>query len=158
MSQTPPPPIVASTAVPDRANRATFSALATGWANWLKDHAVPEIAAVAVNVFNNALEAWSSAVASAASALAAATSESNAAASAEAAALAASAPAWVSGNAYALLFCVVSNIDFQTYRKITPTSISLLDPAADNLGDWVQLGAVERIGDILYLADNYSVL
>lgn len=68
MSQTVPPSITPSPVAPDRADRATFSPRATAWADWVKDHAVPEIEAVAENVYDNALDAYNSATASAGSA------------------------------------------------------------------------------------------
>lgn len=89
MTQTVPPSITPSPVAPDRADRATFSPRATAWADWVKDHAVAEIAAVATNVYNNAVDAFNSATtalgsanAASDSAAAAAISESAAAASA----------------------------------------------------------------------------
>lgn len=165
MSQTAPTGITASPATPDRADRSTFSSRATAWADWLKNQAVPEISAVEQNVYDNAVDAFNSAVSSlghANNALGhandAAASAIAAAASANAAGVTAGALPWVYGNTYGQDDSAISQIDFQTYRKITPSSVSLLDPAADNLGDWVQLGATENIGAILHLAANYSVL
>ncbi len=63
MSQTTPPTITPSPPAPDRADRATFSSRATAWADWVKNHAVAEIAAVATNVYDNAVDAYNSAVA-----------------------------------------------------------------------------------------------
>lgn len=63
MTQTVPPSITPSPVAPDRADRATFSPRATAWADWVKNHAVAEIAAVATNVYNNAVDAYNSAVA-----------------------------------------------------------------------------------------------
>ena len=60
MAQTPPPSITPSPATPDRADRATFSSRATSWSDWLKNNGVPEIAAVATNVYNNAVDAYGS--------------------------------------------------------------------------------------------------
>lgn len=89
MTQTVPPSITPSPVAPDRADRATFSPRATAWADWVKNHAVAEIAAVATNVYNNAVDAFNSATtalgsanAASDSAAAAAISESAAAASA----------------------------------------------------------------------------
>lgn len=96
MSQESPPPIIGSPPIPDRADRTTFSARATAWADWLKNHAVAEIAAVALNAFNNAVDAFNSAVAAAASAanaaVSAVASAASAAASAASAASALAAP------------------------------------------------------------------
>ena len=61
MTQTPPPLITPSPAAPDRADRNTFSARATAWSDWLKNNAVSEIAAVATNVYNNAVDAFNNA-------------------------------------------------------------------------------------------------
>lgn len=62
MTQTVPPSITPSPVAPDRADRATFSPRATAWADWVKNHAVAEIAAVATNVYNNAVDAFNNAV------------------------------------------------------------------------------------------------
>ena len=64
MTQTPPPLITPSPAAPDRADRNTFSARATAWSDWLKNNAVSEIAAVAANVYNNAVDAFNNATSS----------------------------------------------------------------------------------------------
>lgn len=64
MTQTTPPPITPSPATPDRADRNTFSARATAWSDWLKNNAVSEIAAVATNVYNNAVDAFNNATSS----------------------------------------------------------------------------------------------
>ncbi len=64
MTQTPPPLITPSPAAPDRADRNTFSARATAWSDWLKNNAVSEIAAVAANVYNNAVDAFNNAISS----------------------------------------------------------------------------------------------
>ena len=96
MAQTAPPSITPSPAAPDRADRTTFSARATAWSDWLKNSAVGQIAAVATNVYNNAVDAYNSAVASASSATSAlgykAAADASAAASAASALTAINAP------------------------------------------------------------------
>lgn len=68
MAQTLPPSITALPAVPDRTDRTTFSARATAIFDALKNVFVGQIAAVASNVYDNAVDAHSNAVASAGSA------------------------------------------------------------------------------------------
>lgn len=60
----------------------------------------------------------------------AALSEANAAASATAAGNSAAAAAWAAGT-YALNDCAVSQVNFITYRKITASSMTTIDPASD---------------------------
>lgn len=64
-------------------------------------------------------------------AAAAAASESAAAASATAAGLIAGALAWVNGGTYALYAAAISTLNFQTYRKITASSVTVTDPMND---------------------------
>lgn len=139
MTQTAPPSITPSPSTPDRADRTTFSSRATAFADWLKIHAVSEIAAVATNVYNNAIDAYNSATDALGSKTAAANSATSAANSATAASVIAGASAWVNGNTYGLNACAISQVTFQTYRKKTPSSATPLDPAIDQV-NWVQLG------------------
>jgi hypothetical protein len=71
MAQTAPTPITAAPTAPDRADRVTFSARATAWADWQKVSGVPGMNAAATNVYDNAVDAYGSAGASASSATAA---------------------------------------------------------------------------------------
>jgi hypothetical protein len=73
----------------------------------------------------------------------AAASETNAAASAAAAGNAASAAAFAAGT-YALNDAAISQVDFQTYRKITASSYCSTDPAADPT-NWAALGWLRTV-------------
>lgn len=64
---TTPPTITASPTPPDPTDRGTYNARAYAWMQWLKDHAVLEIYADALNCYNNAVEASASALAAAGS-------------------------------------------------------------------------------------------
>lgn len=77
MSQTTPPSLTAPGTAPDRSDRATFSARATAFATWMGT-AVTEFAALATNVYNNAVDCYNNAVAAAASAVSAAASATTA--------------------------------------------------------------------------------
>lgn len=61
MTATTPPAITAPGSSPDPTDRTTYNARAYAWMQWLKDHAVPEIYADALNCYNNALDAEASA-------------------------------------------------------------------------------------------------
>lgn len=63
---TTPPSITAAPAVPDRADRATFSVRATAAFDYIKNTFIAQIAAVATNCYNNAVEAVNAAIATAA--------------------------------------------------------------------------------------------
>ena len=73
MAQTSPPSITALPAVPDRADRVTFSARATAMFDAFKNVFVSEVSAVASNVYNNAVDAYNNATSAASSASTAAT-------------------------------------------------------------------------------------
>jgi hypothetical protein len=66
-AQTPPPITPVPTPVPQRGDRATFSSRVDAFVTWLIN-AVTQFGAVATNVYNNALDAFNSAVAAAGSA------------------------------------------------------------------------------------------
>lgn len=139
MPPTPPPPIAPSPPAPDRADRNTFSSRATAWSDWLKNNAVGEIAAVATNAYSNAVDAYTSSVNAASSATAAAQSALASATSATATAAISRAALWIDGATYAAPDCAISRLNYQTYRKKTPSSATPLDPAIDQV-NWVQLG------------------
>ncbi len=120
---TAPTPVTTAPTVPDRANRSTFANDATNYATWEKDHLVPEINALAENVYDNAGEA-------AASATTATTKATEASASAASAAAAANVSKWVSGQNYTEGTNVWSPTDFQTYRR-TVTGAGTTDPSQD---------------------------
>lgn len=129
MSQTVPPSITPSPVAPDRADRATFSPRATAWADWVKNHAVAEIAAVATNVYNNAVDAFSSATTATAQADLATTSAAAAAISESAAASDAANTAVLLANAGSMLginfgaFTMVDNELIVTHLTTATPSI-----------------------------------
>lgn len=90
-----------------------------------------QINAVNAEVNANAVAAASSAVEAAASADYANNSKNAVLATANA-------TAWVSGRAYPLYSNVISPINFQTYRKRTALSATVVDPSADP-ANWVVL-------------------
>lgn len=98
MTQTTPPSITPSPAAPDRADRNTFSSRATAWSDWLKTHGVPEIAAVATNVYDNAVDAYNNATSAASDAGTATTQAGYAYGSAQAAASSAASAASAPGT------------------------------------------------------------
>lgn len=139
MAITPPPIIDIPPTAPSTNSPSTFDALADAFvAHW--------------NAFRNQIVAalsWLQTMATAAetaatnaeaSESAAALSETNAAASATAAASAAGAAAWAAGT-YALNACAISQINYQTYRKITASSMTTVDPANDPT-NWTPLGGL----------------
>lgn len=65
---TAPPSLTATPVSPDRANRATFSALSIALDDWRKNFNVPEMVLALANVYNNALSAFNDAASAAASA------------------------------------------------------------------------------------------
>jgi len=130
MSQTSPPTITGSPAVPQRSDRNTFSIRVDAFVTWMAS-AVAEFGAVATNVYNNAVDAYNNAVAASASA----STATNAAASAVATA---GATQWVSGTTYALGAAVWSPVNAQTYRRIV-AGAGTTDPSAD-VTNWAKLG------------------
>lgn len=137
---TSPPALTGAPAVPDRADRPTFSARATAFFDWLKNSFVGEVSALANNVFGNATDAASSATAAEAQALASADSAVSAAASAATAQSVAGAGKWVSGQAYTEGQSVWSPINFQSYRRRI-TGAGTTDPSLDET-NWAVIGAV----------------
>jgi hypothetical protein len=94
---------------------------------------VPQLTAANLNVYNNAVSSYDSAVLSNGYAVSSQTSASDAAASAAAAGISSGSVPWVSGNPYAQFSVTISQIDFQTYRKYTAgTGSTAIDPASDN--------------------------
>ncbi len=130
MSQTSPPTITGSPAVPQRSDRATFSSRVDDFVTWMAA-AVSEFGAVATNVYNNAVDAYNNAVAASASA----STASNAAASAVATA---GATQWVSGTTYALGAVVWSPVNGQSYRRGV-AGAGTTDPSADAT-NWAVIG------------------
>jgi len=128
MSVTPPPTIDAPPPAPIRADRTTFSGRVDAFVNW-EISLVAQLAAVATNVYNNALSAWDAVTAAFNSATASARSASDAAASAAAAALSTNVTKWAPG-AFAEGQCVWSPIDYQNYRCIN-AGVRNTDPAND---------------------------
>jgi len=146
MSVTTPPTVDTLPAAPDPGNRSTFNTLAYPWSAALPTFST-QLQALANNVALNATDAASSASGAAAQVTAATAQAINAAASASAAATTAGAAAWVNGGTYALNANAISQIDYQTYRKKTASSVTTIDPKNDT-ANWVMLGAVGGIGTV----------
>lgn len=123
MAQTTPPTITPPPPAPQRGNRNTFSSLLDAFLLWLVN-SVAQFAAVAANVYNNAVDASGSATS-------ANTSATTANSAANAALSAAGAVRWVSGTTYQLDQCVISPADSGTYRRRTAAAVSTVDPAQD---------------------------
>ena len=104
-----PPTITVAPAVPDPSNRATFNLRSYPWTIWTRDVS-PQIEAVGTNVYNNSLEAFTSAT----DALAyrnAAQADANTAASFSGAVL------WVSGTTYTQGTVQYDPANFLPYRR-----------------------------------------
>lgn len=144
---TAPTAVTTAPTAPDRADRATFSSRATAWADYQKDNLVPEINALATNVYNNAVEAD-------ADATTASTKATEAAASAAAAAATAGATKWISGTTYAEGDVVWSPINSLSYRRISAGG-GTTDPSIDS-ANWASL-ASSPIGSTLYLAQFSAI-
>ena len=132
---TTPPTITTSPAVPDPSNRATFKTRAYPWTIWMRDVAA-EIAAVATNCYNNAVEA-------AASAVAALASQTSASLHASSAASFSAATMWVSGTTYTAGVAVISPINFLTYRRRS-TGAGTTDPSLD-LANYAVLSLLQAL-------------
>lgn len=131
MSQTAPTLADAIPPAPSTSNISVFDSVAdTFFAAWANVRS--QFNALATNAYANAVDCYSNS-------MTASTAASNASASATAAASASSAAAWVSGNTYALNAAAISQIDFQTYRKITASSVTTIDPKND-AANWTKLG------------------
>lgn len=123
MSQTPPPLelIPAEPTPPSTTRPATFAADADAFLAWLVSIG-DYIVLMANNVYDNCVDAYNSAV--------------SAASSASSALAVAGATAWVNGGTYDVNTGAISQVDFQTYRKITASSVTTTDPSADPT-NWV---------------------
>lgn len=131
MAATPPPSITpAPTPAPQRGEKATFSTRVDAFVVWLTA-AVGQFAALAMNVYNNALDAFSSASAASSSASAASASAANALSSANSASATAGATLWIAGQTVNQDQVKISPFDRRTYRRKTATGVSNVDPAMD---------------------------
>ncbi|MEX5744641.1 hypothetical protein [Massilia sp. X63] len=120
---TTPPTISAAPAAPQRNVKATFSDRVDAFVTWLVT-AVSQFAAVANNVYNNAVETYNSAV----TASTAATTATDAAAAAVATA---NATLWVSGQTVAQDANKISPLTRLTYRRKTAAGSGTTDPSLD---------------------------
>lgn len=134
---TNPPAITPPPEVPQRGVKATFGKLVDAFNTW-KAASVAQFAAVALNTYNNAVEAFNSATSSGTSAGNAATSATNAAMFAQAASDFASAASvttgatlWVSGQVVQRDAAVISPADRRTYRRKTAAGSGATDPSVD---------------------------
>lgn len=101
---------------PDKADRVTFSARATAWANYVKNTHISEVYALAQNAYNNASD----------SAASASISSQNAAISQSAAGV----TLWVSGTTYTLGQAVISPSSLLVYRRKV-AGAGTTDPVSD---------------------------
>lgn len=139
MAITTPPTITPGPTPPQRNDKSTFSNRVDAFVTWLIA-VVSQFAAVATNVYNNALEAFGYATAASNSATAASTSAQNAADSAAAAAVTTGATLWVSGQTVAQDAAKISPLDRRTYRRRTSTGSGTTDPSLDS-ANYVLLSA-----------------
>lgn len=149
MAATQPPSITPSPSAPQRRVKASFNNMVDAFVTWL-ENAPAQFGAVATNVWNNAKEAYDSAVAAANwatlasdKATAAATSASGAADSVLAAAAINGATMWTSGTTYQQYQMAVSRVTLKTYRKSTTAAAStggVTDPANDP-SNWQVMGS-----------------
>jgi hypothetical protein len=139
---TPATPITPLPTPPTRDDSVNFAARADAFVAALPVFGT-ETNALAVNVYNNALDAFNDSVSAATSESNAAISASAANASAQAAAISANVTLWVSGTTYTSGQTVYSPITFLTYRRIT-NGAGTTDPSADSV-NW-QLISGDVIG------------
>lgn len=155
MAATTPPTITDLPAVPDRADRATFSARATALFDMLKNTSVAEWRAAAANVYANAVDAFTSA-STATEQAALAISAKNDAQTAQAAAQAVSgATQWVSGTSYALGAVVWSPSNGQNYRRKV-AGAGTTDPSLDPT-NWYSMNSMQGLTSAV-ISTNTSAL
>jgi len=119
MATSPPPFNPFGGLAPQRGEKSTFSQRFDAFITWFIA-AVVQLAALAANVYANAVEAFqSAATASSAAATALAT---------------ANAYPWVSGATVQQYACVISPLDGRTYRRIAATGSGTTDPSLDTTG------------------------
>lgn len=150
-----PPTMTPLGPVPSTSDPANFDAEADGFLGQLPTFE-SELAAVASNVYNNALFAESEATDAETSAAAAMVSETAANQSAIDAAAAAGAAPWSALTSYSPPTTVYSPLDLKSYRCILAIAgnISNPDPSLDP-AHW---GPVipAAVGSILYMANNFG--
>ena len=114
---TSPPPISPFTGLaPQRKDKTTFSDRFDAFVTWIIAF-VSQMAALSLNIYNNALEAFQSA-ATATSAAAAAMATANV-------------TVWASGATIPQYASVISPANGRTYRRKTPMGSGSVDPSAD---------------------------
>lgn len=133
-----PPSAPAAPTVPDRADRATFSTRMYNFFVYLVGSFTTWLADIASNAYGNAGECYTQASTATTQAGIATTKAAEAEASATAAASAANAAAWVYGGTYALNAVAVSTLNHQSYRKVTASSVTTVDPQLDET-NWVRI-------------------
>lgn len=134
---TPPTITPAPNPAPQRNDRTTFSTRVDAFVTWLIA-AVAQFAALAANVYNNAVEAFNYATTASAKA-------GEAQAAATAAAAAAGASKWVAGTNYAEGVCTWSPTDGLTYRHLV-AGVSNIDPKLDP--NWKSLTSDVTLADL----------
>lgn len=144
---TTPPTVTPAPPAPIRHEKATFSDRVDAFVTWLVA-LVAQFAALALNVFNNAKEAYDSTVVAANwagvasdKAAAAATSELRAIQAIQSAEAVSGAAPWVSGQVYAQYDKAASKINGKVFRKMTAAGSSAVDPASDPT-NWSPLAGV----------------
>lgn len=126
MATSPPPFNPFSGQAPQRGDKSTFSQRFDAFITWFIA-AVVQLAALAANVYANAVEAFQSAG-----------TASNAAA---AAMVTANAYPWASGVTVPQYAAVISTVDGRTYRRIAATGSGTTDPSIDT-ANYVLLSAL----------------
>lgn len=166
---TTPPTNTPAPELPIRHVKASFSDRVDAFVTWFVA-AMAQAYALALNGFNNATEAFQSAVAAANwanlasdKAAAAALSESGAAQSVLAAAAINGAGMWVAGSTYQQYQTAISLITLKTYRKMTTAGASTgggADPANDP-ANWQVVGAAMhrsgRMANVMLIARDMGV-
>lgn len=132
MAVTPVPPITDIPPFPALSDRATgaYNSKAYEFGTHMADKFNSEISAVAANVLGNATDAQASATTANSAAL-------TALSAAEGAVALVGVNAWVSGTTYAKNVAVISQVNFQTYRRRI-AGAGTVDPASDST-NWAML-------------------
>lgn len=129
-----------------RARPANYSAEGDAYFSAVEQTLVPELNAV-ITATNAAVVTVDT------NTTAAIAAAQNAIAAQAAATVTANATAWVSGTTYALNVAVISQVNFQTYRKRTNSSVSTVDPANDPT-NW----SVQGVGSLIKTTRTTNVV
>lgn len=138
MAQTAPPTVDALPTAPTTTDPTTFAARMDALIAAFYSFRT-QLIALAVNVYNNAVDAYNNTLNGQAVVNAATVQANLAAASAATVAETANAAAWVSGYSYPQYANAISLIDYQTYRRKLAGS-STVDPNLDAI-NWISLSS-----------------